>query len=124
MKLNNQLADKVRSTENLRTQRERYYHNAHSKRRQYIRRVTGVILLICAITISYKMVKLHFINEQIATVQTSVTKAKKKNQSLKKQVKLLHDDDYLQQLIRDKYMYTKKGEVVYNLPNSDPDSQK
>ncbi|MBM7544384.1 FtsB family cell division protein [Periweissella beninensis] len=123
MKLNNQLADKVRSSEHLRTQREEYYHAAHSRRRQTIRRVTGIILLVCVIIISYKLVRLHFIKEQIATVQTSVTKVDKNNKRLKKQVKLLHDDDYLQQLIRDKYMYTKKGEVVYNLPNSDSSSE-
>jgi cell division protein DivIC len=69
-------------------------------------------------------VQLHEIKTHIATVEQTITKSETVNKSLQKKVDLLHDDNYLQQLIRDKYMYTKKGEVVYNLPSSDPDSNK
>ncbi|MCK8625143.1 FtsB family cell division protein [Apilactobacillus xinyiensis] len=40
--------------------------------------------------------------------------SEKKNLRLK--VKQLYNNDYLEQLIRERYYYTKKGETVYSLP--------
>jgi cell division protein DivIC len=39
------------------------------------------------------------------------------NKALKVKVKQMNDEQYLEKLIRSKYLYTKKGETVYNLPN-------
>ncbi|QBO35870.1 septum formation initiator family protein [Periweissella cryptocerci] len=124
IKLNSNYAKSVRNAAGANSNREAYYRRIHYRRRRNIRLVTVAVLLICLFSVGYKLIRLHEVNQQIATINSGVVKAKATNQTLQKQVDLLHDDNYLQELIRDKYMYTKKGEVVYNLPNSDPNSDK
>lgn len=124
IKLNTNYAQSVRKAAGANSNREAYYRRIHYRRRRNIRLITVAVLLICMFSIGYKLVRLHEVNQQIATIDNSVVKAKSTNQGLQKQVDLLHDDNYLQELIRDKYMYTKKGEVVYNLPTTDPNSEK
>ncbi|MGO2517479.1 MAG: FtsB family cell division protein, partial [Leuconostoc falkenbergense] len=40
----------------------------------------------------------------------------KTNKQLATNVKRLKNPTYLQQLLRDKYGYSKAGEIIYNLP--------
>ena len=47
--------------------------------------------------------------------QSQLTKQKQKNQQLQRQIKMLHNPEYIQQVIRAKYNYSKKGETIYNL---------
>ncbi|MDN6712837.1 MAG: septum formation initiator family protein, partial [Lacticaseibacillus paracasei] len=37
--------------------------------------------------------------------------------ALKVQVDQLHNDDYTAKLIREKYLYSKQGEIIFNLPD-------
>jgi len=51
-------------------------------------------------------------NSKALTVQT---------ESLKKQVKLLEDEDYVAKLARSKFYYSKEGESVYTVPENNND---
>ena len=61
--------------------------------------------------------KLHTANATLTTTQSRLTSIQKTNDNLKADVKRLNDPTYLQQILRDKYGYTKQGELIYNLPS-------
>lgn len=74
-----------------------------------------VIFLIFGIQIFQSKRTLADINGNIRHAQSQLTKQKQKNQQLQRQIKLLHNPEYIQQVIRAKYNYSKKGEIIYNL---------
>ncbi|MBW1604777.1 septum formation initiator family protein [Lactobacillus sp. Sy-1] len=57
------------------------------------------------------------IQRQTKVSKQTLAEAKAHNQELKLNVKQLNNTEYVEQLIRDKYYYTKNGETVYSLPN-------
>lgn len=56
------------------------------------------------------------LKQQIAQQEKRLEKKKERQDDLKEQVKQLNNLDYMQKIIRDKYSYSKKGEIIYNLP--------
>lgn len=124
VKLNPKFKQTVHDSERAHQERESYFAKIHARRRKIIRLVTLGILLVCGLTIGYRLVQYQLIKHQIAEVNVQKVRVSNENKNLKGQVRALHDDDYVQQLIREKYMYTKQGEQVYNLPANDPDANK
>ncbi|MEJ6400184.1 FtsB family cell division protein [Nicoliella lavandulae] len=80
-----------------------------------------VIFLLIAVPFMFTIHKVHRqtadVESQIKTSKQKLADAKATNQNLKLNVKQLNNSEYVQQLIRDKYYYTKAGETVYSLPN-------
>ena len=69
--------------------------------------------------------QLYHVHTQIQQSQAQVTQAKSqlksveaKKQALKVQVDQLHNDDYLAKLVRQKYLVSKSGEVIFELPGT------
>lgn len=69
--------------------------------------------------------QLYRVHSQIITSQAQVTKArselhqvKAKKSDLKVQVDQLRNSDYLAKLVRQKYMVSKSGEVIFELPRT------
>ena len=89
-----------------------YNRHVHKRRCQRIIAVFLVIFLIFGIQIKRTLAD---INGNIRHAQSQLTKQKQKNQQLQRQIKLLHNPEYIQQVIRAKYNYSKKGEIIYNL---------
>lgn len=94
----------------------------YNQRIHWMRRGTAVIAIIVVAIIT--MINLYgqqtkYTNASAGLQETNkaLTNAKKTNTDLKQEVKDLHDDSYLQKLIREKYMYTKDNEIVFNMPN-------
>lgn len=77
----------------------------------------AVIATIFAVQLLVSQVKLHTANATLTTTQSRLTSIQKTNDNLKADVKRLNDPTYLQQILRDKYGYTKQGELIYNLPS-------
>ncbi|UQS87476.1 septum formation initiator family protein [Nicoliella spurrieriana] len=112
----------------------KWLNNAYTKRhyrkikwsfvnRPKFRRIFVVITILLAFSIPL-LIGIHQSNAQRTMIQkqTAVSKktlatARAHNQELKLDVKQLNNSEYVQQLIRDKYYYTKSGETVYSLPN-------
>jgi Septum formation initiator len=55
---------------------------------------------------------------QVAQQQKKLQQVQSTKQDLKVQVDQLHDDDYLNKLIRYKYDYSKNGEIIFSLPEN------
>lgn len=60
------------------------------------------------------------VHVQIAREQKNLAHQKANNKKLKSQVSQLNDKSYVEQIIRDRYYYTKPGETVYSFPNKAP----
>lgn len=78
----------------------------------------AVALVLCVWAYGRNLASLHQINQQTTVAQKQLSSAKAEHGQLNQRVKQLHNDDYLTQLIRSKYLYSKDGEIVYNLPSN------
>ncbi|GMA69532.1 hypothetical protein GCM10025879_07780 [Leuconostoc litchii] len=73
--------------------------------------------MIFVVQLLIAQVKLHTANQELTNTQNRLEKVQKTNADLTADTKRLKDATYLQQLLRDKYGYSKQGEIVYNLPS-------
>ncbi len=103
-----------------------YIHkfSADQQRRQvHIRRCRRIILaflvafIVLGVQIFHSKQTLAKVNGNINQCQAQLQEQRKNSKQLKQRIKLLHDPDYIQQVVRAKYNYSKKGETVYNLDN-------
>ncbi|WP_283582808.1 FtsB family cell division protein [Limosilactobacillus difficilis] len=95
----------------------RYAARVHARRRRIIVAATLVLALIFGVQIISTRHSLAEVNGQISQTQQVLKRKRTTNRQLKSQVKALHNPDYLQQVLRSKYNYAKKGETLYNLGN-------
>ncbi|WP_412988796.1 FtsB family cell division protein [Pediococcus siamensis] len=81
--------------------------------------IMGIFIVLAGI-FGFQIVHTHYqkaaIEEKIQTTRTHYSTAKAENKALGLQVKQLNDADYLQKLLREKYYYSKSGEIIYSLP--------
>lgn len=87
-------------------------------------------LIICAIFLLFASIfliqivraKVNYadVHVQIAREQKNLKRQKVHNKQLRAQVTQLNDKSYVEQIIRDRYYYTKPGETVYSFPNKAP----
>ncbi|CAI2641831.1 FtsB family cell division protein [Apilactobacillus kunkeei] len=75
-----------------------------------------VVILMLVVQIFITKSKISNVSEQQVQTMKELKKSKIDNQKLKQNIKQLHDKDYIQKVIREKYYYTKPGETVYSLP--------
>lgn len=78
--------------------------------------VFAVFALILGIQLIRTNASLHKVNQQVAKSERQLTKTKAENTQLDLKVKQLNNQDYVAQLIRSKYYYSKSGETIYSLP--------
>lgn len=89
----------------------------HIRRCERIIGVFVVIFLLLGFQIYNSKKTLANVNNNISQANTQLAAQKSKGRQLNQEIRLLHDPDYLQQVIRSKYNYSKKGETIYNLNN-------
>lgn len=81
--------------------------------------IMGIFIVFAGI-FGFQIVHTHYqraaVNQQIQTSKAQYATAKTQNKSLGLQVKQLNNADYLQKLLREKYYYSKSGEIIYSLP--------
>lgn len=94
-----------------------YVRHVRKRRFVMISTIIGVLVLILGFQLWHNQRQLGQVNTQIQQTQTQLTKQKNKQKELNAHIKELNDSEYLQQLIRSKYNYAKKGETIYNFAN-------
>ncbi|OGX68642.1 MAG: hypothetical protein A2189_03530 [Paenibacillus sp. RIFOXYA1_FULL_44_5] len=95
--------------------------NKSSRRR--IRFVTLLMaaFLIWAIFILYEQFgQVKEKAQQLASIQSEFDQTKKLNGSLQLEVTRLNDPEYIKQMIRKDFYYTKKGETLFITPQTGP----
>ncbi|PMD68103.1 FtsB family cell division protein [Companilactobacillus nuruki] len=97
-------------------------HNNHAKK-VHRRRIMmiGIIFVVILAVFGVQIFNSHrtYANtvQQIEISKQKLAKQKSMQSDLKLEVSQLHDTNYLEKYIREKYMYSKPGEQVYNLPD-------
>lgn len=96
----------------------KYQAVLHSRKRRSF--ILVVVFLIIMAVLTFKIISTKTQSNEIANQQQRVAKhlqtSKNDNKKLSQNVKQLHNNDYIQKIIRQKYYYTKPGETVYSLP--------
>ena len=93
------------------------------RRRVHIRRFERIVaaFLLIFLFLGFQIVRsrhaLAKVNTNIHQTEVQLVDQKARGRELNQQVKQLHDPEYIQQVIRSKYNYSKQGETVYNLDN-------
>ena len=101
---------------NLEERKMRYHQVVHLCRRVVLVAVMVVVTIFAMVNYHTQYVKYEAASQSLETAKSNLDKANKTNANLKQEVKDLGDNSYLEKLIREKYMYSKDGEVVFNLP--------
>lgn len=101
---------------NLEERKMRYHQVAHLRRRVVLVAVMVIVTIFAMVNYHTQYVKYEAASQSLETAKSNLDKANKTNANLKQEVKDLGDNSYLEKLIREKYMYSKDGEVVFNLP--------
>ncbi|GEL16088.1 FtsB family cell division protein [Pediococcus cellicola] len=82
--------------------------------------IIGIFLVLAGI-FGFQIIHTHYqrvsVDQRIQASKTHYNTAKAENKSLGLQVKQLNNSDYLQKLLREKYYYSKSGEIIYSLPS-------
>ncbi|WP_220740911.1 FtsB family cell division protein [Leuconostoc miyukkimchii] len=115
--VNPEIQSIIRNSEPANMQAKRHYQKAHANREKRILFFGAIFATIFAVQLLISQVRLHTANAMLTSAQSRLIATKKTNSKLKSDTKRLEDPTYLQQILRDKYGYTKQGEIIYNLPN-------
>ncbi|WP_261806591.1 FtsB family cell division protein [Lapidilactobacillus luobeiensis] len=116
--LNNQYIQEQERQEAL-ARHQRYVHRVHRHRLIALL----VVLTVFALILGNQLLRAHQTQQElqasIVTQQKKLKQAQTTKKDLQIQVDQLHDDDYLNKLIRYKYDYSKQGEIIFTLPDND-----
>lgn len=98
-------------------QQELTYQRAIHRRRVVVCVLTMLLCTIVAMVQYHgQYVKYTSAIQSNAQMQKNLDKAQTDNQQYTQTAKDLQKDDYLQKVVRERHLYTKDGETVFNLP--------
>lgn len=85
--------------------------------------VALVIFVLSGFNLLRSYQRINDLNKAKAAAEATQAELTTKVASLEYDVKLLEDPVYLQKLARQKYFYTKEGELVFSIPQINPNSR-
>ncbi|WP_338231939.1 FtsB family cell division protein [Companilactobacillus muriivasis] len=94
-----------------------YVKKVHRRRMAMIGIVFAIILVVFGVQIFNSHRTYANTMEQIEISKQKLDKQKSTQRDLKLEVSQLRDTNYIEKYIREKYMYSKPGEQIYNLPD-------
>jgi len=97
--------------------RDNYVKKIHRRRIVVIGVIFAVIVLVFGVQIVSAHNTYNNTMGQIEISKVKLAKQKSTQSDLKLEVNQLHNTSYLEKYIREKYMYSKPGEQIYNLPD-------
>lgn len=107
-------------------------HDAHMdrqkrKKQRLIRRLVLFSIFVAVVFASFTVihVKQRHVQaekrEQLVQMEKKYAALKKDGKNLQEEVKLLKDEDYVLEIARTNYFFSKKGELIFKIPDDDPD---
>lgn len=100
--------------------RKKYRKQIHKRRLILLGVIFGVAILFFSIQILETKHSNQNLQAQTKTSQVQLKKVKANNTALKQQVRQLNDQTYLEKIIRERYYYSKSGEIIFSLPGDKP----
>ncbi|WP_058305660.1 FtsB family cell division protein [Gracilibacillus massiliensis] len=64
--------------------------------------------------------KYQGMKQEYSELSTELTSLHKEEKQLAEEIELLNDEEYLLQIAKTNYFFTKEGEIVFKLPEEDP----
>ncbi len=92
----------------------RYRYRVHVRRAKIMYTIILVVTLFLGFQLWQSKRTLAKVNQNINQQRIVLSQKQATGKKLTKEISALHDKDYLTQLIRSKYNYSKKGEIIYN----------
>ncbi|MBM7618066.1 cell division protein DivIC [Weissella uvarum] len=99
-------------------QEQIHQHKVHRRRRLICAAMICVLTLTFAWQYQAHSARYNQTVQASNKMQKKLDSAKATNKQLKQTRRDVKDDTYLSKLARDRYLYSKKGEVVFNLPDN------
>ncbi|WP_226585902.1 FtsB family cell division protein [Halobacillus litoralis] len=103
-----------------------YLDRHHRKKKRLIRRLVMFALLVSIVAgsmIFYHMKQQSLYaqkSEQYEQMQQDMDALKKEESDLEQEIELLKDEEYVLQIARTNYFFSKEGEIIFKMPNEDP----
>ncbi|MDC3414857.1 septum formation initiator family protein [Aquibacillus sp. 3ASR75-11] len=83
-----------------------------------------VIVLVTFISITTYQLKQRSLyeskKEQYEQLQKEMTSLKEEEKDFKEEIELLQDEEYVLEIARTNYFFSKEGELIFKLPDEDP----
>ncbi|MBP2057281.1 cell division protein DivIC [Lactobacillus colini] len=105
----------------LQRQAAKRVREVHRRRRTWLLLGFFGLLLILGMQLVKTESRTQQLHQQVAKSKAELTQVNKTNKRLKGQAEDLKDPDYVAKWIRYKLYYSKKGETIYNVPESQDD---
>ena len=103
-----------------------YVDRHQRKKKRLVRRLVMFALLVSIVAGSmvFYQVKQQSLyadkQEHYDELQQEMTALKKEEKSLEQEIELLNDEEYVLQIARTNYFFSKEGEIIFKMPNEDP----
>lgn len=106
-------------------QYEAHMKRQHRRRKRLIRRlifasiITAVVVgFLASYHVNQRILYAEKLNEY-ENLQTELETLKQEQTALEEEIELLNDDEYILELARSNYFYSKEGELLFKLPDED-----
>lgn len=109
-------------------QQEKKAQSMKKKKRGLRRRLTlyGICLFVffifAVVTIVSQNAALNEKAQQKEKIDSELAALKKEEKVLKEQIVRLNDDEYIAKIVRRDYFLSEEGEIIFNLPKNNEDS--
>lgn len=107
-------------------QYDTYMERQKKKKQRLIRRLVLFSLIVMIVigsmaTYHIKQRSLYAEKaEQYEQLEEQMTALKKQENQLKEEIKLLNNDEYILDIARTNYFFSKEGELIFKIPDNDP----
>ncbi|UOQ91364.1 septum formation initiator family protein [Halobacillus shinanisalinarum] len=103
------------------------YMERHTKKKKRLFRRIVLFALFVMIVVG-SMVTFHIQQQSLQAnkqehyeeLQAKMETLKEKEKSLNEEIKLLNNEEYVLQIARSDYFFSKEGEIIFKMPNEDP----
>lgn len=102
------------------------YIERQKRRKQRLIRRLVLFSIVVAVTVG-SLATYHFNQrvlqeekqEQYVQTKDKLTKLEKKEKNLEEEIKLLNNEEYVLEIARTNYFFSKEGELIFNVPDED-----
>ncbi|GGD28101.1 FtsB family cell division protein [Pontibacillus salipaludis] len=107
-------------------QYDAYVERQHKKKKRLIRRLalfTIASLLLLGGLLTYHIQQRNLYAEKQAKyeeLQEEMDLLEKQEKDFKEEIKLLNDEEYVLQIARTNYFFSKEGEIIFKIPDNGP----
>lgn len=93
-----------------------YMRKVHRRRFWALTAILALVLCFFGLKLHQAHASQAQVQNHLSTSRSELTAVQNKDTNLKNQVKQLNDPDYLAKYIREKYYFSKPGEIIFSLP--------